>query len=110
MMCLAILCGVEMFCAIRCCATLCRAVPLKPLPTAGFCLQCVDKMKSNFGQDDIRVGVALHNMAGLYLSIKPPEFERAEHILREALDVSPRELHSEQQTRLAPCASITRQA
>lgn len=45
-------------------------------------------MRACFGKDDIRVGAALHNMAGLYLSIKPPDFDRAESILREALDVS----------------------
>ena len=52
-------------------------------------LQCVDKMRSCYGNDDIRVGAALHNMAGLYLSTKPPDYHRAEAILREALDVSP---------------------
>ena len=61
------------------------------LPSArpSACLQCVDKMRSCYGNDDIRVGAALHNMAGLYLSIKPPDYSGAEAILREALDVSP---------------------
>ena len=45
-------------------------------------------MRACYGKDDIRVGAALHNMAGLYLSTKPPDFDRAESILREALDVS----------------------
>lgn len=59
------------------------------LSTLLYDLQCVDKMRSCYGNDDIRVGAALHNMAGLYLSTKPPDHSRAEAVLREALDVSP---------------------
>ncbi len=45
-------------------------------------------MRQSFGKEDIRVGAALHNMAGLYLSIDLPDYEKAETILREALHVS----------------------
>ena len=51
-------------------------------------LQCVDKMRQNFGNDDIRVGAALHNMAGLYASTHPPQLDKAEALLTEALAVS----------------------
>ena len=60
-----------------------------PAALLSACLQCVDMMRSCYGNDDIRVGAALHNMAGLYLSTKPPDYSHAETILREALDVSP---------------------
>lgn len=73
-------------CPLRCLVRPPFALPAA-LPSA--CLQCVDMMRSCYGNDDIRVGAALHNMAGLYLSTKPPDYSRAEAILREALDVSP---------------------
>ena len=51
-------------------------------------VQCVDKMQQCFGDGDIRVGAALHNMAGLYMSMDPPDLDRAEGVFRQALDVS----------------------
>jgi len=41
-------------------------------------VQCVDKMQRCFGDGDIRVGAALHNMAGLYMSMDPPDLNKAE--------------------------------
>ncbi len=51
-------------------------------------VQSVDKMRRCFGDGDIRVGAALHNMAGLYMSMDPPDLDRAEGVFRQALDVS----------------------
>jgi len=51
-------------------------------------VQCVDKMQRCFGDGDIRVGAALHNMAGLYMSMDPPDLNKAEGVFRQALDVS----------------------
>ncbi len=45
-------------------------------------------MRRCFGDGDIRVGAALHNMAGLYMSMDPPDLDRAEGVFRHALDVS----------------------
>ena len=45
-------------------------------------------MRRCFGNEDIRVGVALHNMAGLYMSTESPDFAKADSCLREALNVS----------------------
>lgn len=50
-------------------------------------LQCVELMRQCFGDSDLRVGAAVHNMAGLYLSTKPPDYAKAEALLREALNV-----------------------
>lgn len=52
-------------------------------------VQSVDKMRRCFGDGDIRVGAALHNMAGLYMSMDLPDLDRAEGVFRQALDVSP---------------------
>lgn len=44
-------------------------------------------MRQCFGSSDLRVGAAIHNMAGLYLSTTPADYARAEALLRQALEV-----------------------
>ncbi|KAL0027705.1 hypothetical protein WJX79_010517 [Trebouxia sp. C0005] len=73
--------------------------------------ECVDKMQRCFGDGDIRVGAALHNMAGLYMSMDPPHLDRAEGVFRQALDVKRRavgEKHAEYVQTLVALAELKR--
>ncbi|DBB11019.1 TPA: hypothetical protein ACH3X3_006500, partial [Trebouxia sp. C0006] len=73
--------------------------------------ESVDKMRRCFGDGDIRVGAALHNMAGLYMSMDPPDLDRAEGVFRQALDVKRRavgEKHAEYVQTLVALAELKR--